>query len=305
MLHSRATRDQDSWEVNEERRQLFMLMLRLGIAPQHGELKPRIERILDALLKGLLNDDVETERILHARIETLLRDVEAPTTRLAILSIMPSSTLRSRSIQRRLAYYGLTRSQSKDTSINGNDYNCLANVLSSKSAAINPILETNGRDYLQIDANVQLLYFAFTDFALQLLVTVEDSSGIESRRSVKKALSKVIQNYHDYDEDSATFLRLLLPSSSTTNSNGEEPSWKVNMSQVKGVHQIMEALQSRSSQIQDGKGAFLDRSSVKDQLQRLRLMLQYQLNEFGLIAGSETSQQQQNLQQGKLSKWFK
>lgn len=278
-----------------------MLVLRLGIDPQHSESKLQVERLLEDLLETLSLDQAQLD-LLYTRLRTLFIDAEAPTTRLAILSILPSTNLLSRSLQRRLAQDILTsKHPSTASSSNRSDYTALIKIISDRSAAINPLLATKDRDYLQVDANVQLLCYAFTDFALQLIVSRDDPQDIESKPA-KTSLSRAIHNYLEYDDESAAFLHLLLPASSGDSKEVALDDLKVNMKQVKAVKKIMESLQTLSGQIHEGKGAFLDRSIVKDQLQRLQLMLQYQLADFGLLAGSESKQEPH---QGKLSNWFK
>jgi hypothetical protein len=280
--------------------QQFLLALHLGIDPQHSEFKIQVERHLENLLETLSLDEAQLD-LLYTRLRTLFIDAEAPTTRLAILSILPSTNLHSRSLQRRLAEDVLISEHPSTASINRSDYTALKKIISDKSAAINPLLATKDRDYLQVDANVQLLCYAFTDFALQLIVSRDDPQDIESKPA-KTSLSRAIHNYLDYDDESAAFLHLLLPASSGDSKEVALDDFKVNMKQVNAVKKIMESLQKLSSQIHEGKGAFLDRSIVKDQLQRLQLMLQYQLADFGLLAGSERKQESH---QGKLSNWFK
>lgn len=288
-----------SLEVREERTQLFVIVIQLGIDPQHSLLKLQLERVLETLFDVLIKDDPGMDDLLLSKSKTLLLRRQAPTTQLAILSILPSTNLRSRSLQRRLAYNLLTVSSDTIDSVNRNDYSALADILSSPSVGINPLLATKERDYKQVDANVQILCYALNDFALQLLVTGDSP---EERMSLKSVLRTVIQNYYNYDDESAKYLQLLLSDNDHSSEGGQElgKPWKISTIQVEGIHRIMDKLATLSGRIQEGKGAFLDRSILKDQMQRLRLMLLYQLTDFGL-AGDNSSRE---LQQGKLSKWF-
>lgn len=171
------------------------------------------------------------------------------------------------------------------------NYSSLASALSDKSANVNPILPTSGRDYRQIEANVQLLCYTFNDLALQLLHRKDE----EDATPAKSTFSKVIENYLNFDTNG------FLLSQNQEKNKKNQIDWKISKNQIEALHQIMESLQVLSNQIQDGKGAFLDRSKVKDQLQRLRLMLLYQLGAFGLTGNKASF----DLQQGTLSKWLK
>lgn len=296
----RTLKQEFSSQIMEERLQQFLMLLHLGIDAQHSEVKYLVERLLEKLLAVIATEQVQLD-VLSTRVKLLLLNVEASTTRLAIFSILPSTNLCSRSLQRRLAYDFLTDAVIDLNGSRSNDYSIIANIISSKSASVNPFLATKERDYLQVDANVQLLSYAFTDLAMQLLVSRDDPKDTESKPA-KGALIRVIQNYYDYDDESAAFLRLLLPSSSKISNTENLENIKVNMKQVIAINKIMEFLQILSGQIHEGKGAFLDRSTVKDQLQRLHLMLRYQLADFGLLNGSKPKQ---DSHQEKLSKWFK
>lgn len=256
--------------------------------PQLVGQEAQFERLLEGFLEAFLEGGPTMDSLIISRMTSILIGPLSPTAQRAILNIMPSTSLRTRALQRCLAHRILTSSIIKLDSATLT-YSSLASVLSEKDAAFNPILSTHTRDYKQIEANIHILCYTFNDLALQLLHREDDK---QNGSFAKSAFFKVIEQY--FNCDTRGFLSQIRAKTIT------QSNCKISQIQVEALYRIMESLQILSNQIQDGKGAFLDRSKVKDQLQRLRLMLLYELSAFGL-AGTKASSE---LQQSKLSKWL-
>ncbi|UZJ53010.1 hypothetical protein CBS101457_002330 [Exobasidium rhododendri] len=210
---------------------------------------------------------------------------KTPTSRRAAVENIPGTSVRSRTFQRCLAHHLVLDLPSEEAYKAAlTDYSALADALVSQDAATNPILVREGRDYKQVEANLHLVVYSLNDLAFQLLLEAKLSDKCTAAK--KGSLKRTIDNYlnvegaRDFHKDIARAM--------------------VNHTQLDSLYRIMESLHLRGNQIQDGKGAFLDRSKVKDQLQRLRLMILYQLGSYGLAGAKATSK----LQQGTLANWF-
>lgn len=283
-----ALEPEESLAIQDYQTNLFIVTLRLSVDPSHEELGMQFERSLGTVLDSLLKDrrevDSSIEVVLIEALSTLLKN-KSQTFKRFLVDNIPSTNFRSRALQRCLAHLLVFDSAKNSTgTLTLSNYSMMAGALASKDTNLNPILATEGRDYKQLEANVQLICYCFNDLSLQLIAPITSDKG---QVSVKGALKRSIE--HCIKNDGHLEAQL-----------GDAKDWKVNLLQIDSIHQIMDSVHLRGNQIQDGKGAFLDRSRVKDQLQRLRLMLLYQLGSFGM-AGSKTST---SLQQGTLSKWF-
>lgn len=268
--------------ASEHRLQMFLFVLRLSADPEHISLGVRLERLLNMLLTVFLEGDACADEEVYSAVTAQLKGM-APSSRLAVVANLPSTSVRSRAIQRCVARHFIVADDVGFTPIDA-DYGELANVLSSHDPSINVVLAKDGRDFKQVEANVQLLGLCFNDLALQLC-SVQEAG--EKGVAVKGALGRTVEAYLSSGAGGSAL--------HTT----DVSKCKVRDGQIDGLYRIMEALRLLSNQIQDGKGAFLDRSRVKDALQRIRLMILYELAAFSL-AGSKTSS---TLKQGTLAKW--
>lgn len=294
-------KDNDLLGERTDRLHLFLLTLQLSLDPSHETLGVHFQRTLHSLFTLLLDENhKEDSTILRTMMKLLFS--KNPTTKRAVIDNIPSTTIRSRAFQRCLAHHLVLDHSSPDFNdnidddnrydISLSDYSTLAEALSSNDATMNPILATEVRDYKQLEANVQMIVYCFNDLALQLLApTSSAATERQQTSSARGSFKKTIQ--HILDNDEGHYFAEILQTKDTED-------FRISHVQIDSLHRIMDAVQYRCSQIQDGKGAFLDRSKVKDQLQRLKLLLSYQLGSFSL-AGTKT---QNGFQQGTLSKWF-
>lgn len=260
-------------------------MLVFSIDKAIGNTSLRISRLLEAVFQQIHLHHPHAKATLSRRLSLLIYIKVASITPFAMLEKMPDLSIHSRLFRQQLAYQVFVPALEVASMDRPIRFEAIAEMLESKDPSINRLLIPKGRLYGQVDADTQILGYILSDVALNTV----SNEGIGSKAG--PALTRIVRSYNEALKDGKQVNESL---------KGEDEDVIKDKEQIEGLLRIMEALHDLGGKIQDSKGAFLNRSKVKDQMQRLRLMLQYTLGHYGITSNKTNDP----LKQSSMTDWM-